>query len=226
LAADRAGVDRIGLDLETLGKEERQKGRETRLYHHEIGDAKRIFPHVTHGARFARVNPLHVGTQAEVEALIEALADVIMLPYFRTLAEVEAFSEIVGGRVLTVGLAETLPSLDFIEDIIRRRLFSEIHFGLTDLGIAMGKTAPEVLKDGRLLRAVALVRLSGMPFGIAGFARPYDLSLPYHPGKFAACVARLGASRAFIARSFFRSDKDLTRLNKDVAVLRAFLAAQ
>jgi hypothetical protein len=33
---DQAGVDRIGLDLECLGKAERQRGEDTRLSNHKV----------------------------------------------------------------------------------------------------------------------------------------------------------------------------------------------
>ena len=115
-AADGAGIDRIGLDLEIRGKQERQKGRSTRIYGHKLSDAKSVFRRVTRGARFVRINPYHSGTRTEVEALIAEGAQVLMLPYFRDLVEVEEFSEIVAGRTVTVGLAETLPCLDFIGD--------------------------------------------------------------------------------------------------------------
>ena len=183
-----------------------------------------MFRRVTRGARFVRINPYHSGTRTEVEALIAEGTQVLMLPYFRDLGEVEEFSEIVAGRTVTVGLVETLPCLDFVGDIIRRGLLTELHVGLTDLSIEMGTHPIEVLNDERFLRAIALIRSSGMAFGIAGFARPDDATLPYHPGEFAMRVAQLGASRAIIARSFLRQECH-AHLAEDISKLRSFLAA-
>ena len=101
---------------------------------------------------------------------------------------------------------------------------TELHVGLTDLSIEVGTNPIEVLDDERLLRAIALVRSSGMAFA-AGFARPDDASLPYHPGKFAMRVAQLGASRAIIARSFLRQEGH-AHLAEDISKLRSFLAPQ
>ena len=129
----------------------------------------------------------------------------------------------VDGRAIVVGLVETRRSLDIVEQIIVRNLVTEVHFGLTDLGLQMGKGHAELLNDVDVLRAVAVVRSSGMPFGIAGFARPNPLDLPYDPSKFARKISRLGSSRALISRSFFASGYDLARLAEDVAALRTFL---
>lgn len=41
LIAERYGVDRIWIDLETLGKEERQKGMNTVKSKHTVGDIKK-----------------------------------------------------------------------------------------------------------------------------------------------------------------------------------------
>ena len=222
-AADQAGIDRIGLDLEVLKKQERQRGSETWISSHKLTDCERIYPCIARGARFARTNPFHDGTVDEVEALLSAGADVLMLPYFHTLDEVESFSAAVRDRAVTVALVETRASLEFVEQIIVDELVTEIHFGLTDLGLQMGKGHPELLDDVDVLRAIARVRATGTPFGIAGLARPGTPSLPYDPGAFAQRISKLGASRALISRSFFAGGYERIHLAKDIAALRTFL---
>ena len=44
LIAEKYGVDRIWIDLETLGKEERQKGMNTVKSNHTVDDVRRIKP--------------------------------------------------------------------------------------------------------------------------------------------------------------------------------------
>lgn len=44
--AENSGVDRIWIDLENLGKEERQKGMNSVKSNHQIGDVKRLRPYV------------------------------------------------------------------------------------------------------------------------------------------------------------------------------------
>lgn len=47
MLAQKYGVDRIWIDLETLGKEDRQKGLDAVKSHHTIEDICRIKPHLT-----------------------------------------------------------------------------------------------------------------------------------------------------------------------------------
>ena len=91
LIAEANGVQRVWVDLETLGKEERQKGRNTVKSNHSVEDVRAIKPLLTTAQMLVRINPWHEHSQAEVDAVIEAGADMIMLPMWKTAAEVEAF---------------------------------------------------------------------------------------------------------------------------------------
>ena len=89
--ADRAGVNRIGVDLEYLGKAERQPRQDARLSRHDWDDLSRISRSVKQADLFVRVNPIHPGTEAEIETALELGAKVLMLPNFRTAGEAAAF---------------------------------------------------------------------------------------------------------------------------------------
>jgi hypothetical protein len=222
-AAAAAGIERIGLDLEKFGKLDRQKGLGTRLSEHSIGEAAAVYAGIPAEGRFARINPVNADSKDEIEQIIAAGAKVLMLPYFHSVGEVEFFVNAVAGRAKTIGLAETLGSLAAIPEIVRPGLLNEVHFGFTDLGIAMRKDHWGVLRDQRLIAAAEILRDLKMPFGVAGFARPADKSLPFPPSAFIGAVAGLGASRALISRSFLRPVLKQDELAKDLADLRAFL---
>src|SRR5687768_5686069 len=64
--ADRAGVERIGVDLERLGKSERQAGRGTWVSPHTEEDLVRVAGVLKRAALFVRTNPLHTGSVEEV----------------------------------------------------------------------------------------------------------------------------------------------------------------
>ena len=81
LAAQKHGVDRIWIDLETMGKEERQKGMNTVKSQHTVADIQRIKPHLTTSEMLVRINHWHDRSESEIEAVLEAGADMIMLPY-------------------------------------------------------------------------------------------------------------------------------------------------
>jgi hypothetical protein len=66
--ADKAGVDRIGVDIERLDKNARQGHLpDARISDHELSDLDRLAVRESRAALFARLNPLHPGSREEVE---------------------------------------------------------------------------------------------------------------------------------------------------------------
>ena len=57
--AQKAGVDRIFVDMEYIGKEERQKGMNTVKSNHTVEDVKRLRPVLSKSELLVRVNPIH-----------------------------------------------------------------------------------------------------------------------------------------------------------------------
>jgi hypothetical protein len=60
--AEKAGVGRIGPDLEILGKEARQKHYDARISRHTVEDVKSIRRILTNAEVFVRINPLKFKT--------------------------------------------------------------------------------------------------------------------------------------------------------------------
>ena len=76
IAAD-AGVGRIFIDMEVLGKAERQGGMDTVQSHHVPEDIARVRAAIGRSAEImARVNPLNPNSQTEIDASIANGADV------------------------------------------------------------------------------------------------------------------------------------------------------
>src|SRR4051794_35183799 len=73
---------RLFVDLERLGKAERQAGRNTFISRHEIDDIARIREVVRRSRLMVRINPLHEGTAAELDAVLAHGPDLLMLPMF------------------------------------------------------------------------------------------------------------------------------------------------
>jgi hypothetical protein len=202
---DRAGIDRIGPDLEQLGKAERQGHLKTWISDHEEADLGHLRPVLAQARLFARTNPVHPGSADEIERLLAAGAEVLMLPMFRKIEEAQAFVDLIGGRARVCLLVETAAAATRIERIVRIPGVDEIHVGLNDLHLDLRLSSHFELLTSEFLRFLAdIVHAAGLPFGFGGIARAGDNDLPIPSRLVYAQYPRLGASMALVSRSFFR----------------------
>ena len=200
--AQRAGVDRIWIDMEYIGKEERQAGMNTVKSYHTIEDIRRLRPIVNSSELMVRINPIHPESQQEIDATVNAGADVIMLPMFKSSREVVQFLELVNGRSKTILLVETAEAVANIEDILTVcNGNSEIHIGLNDLHLSYHQTFMfELLCDGTVERLCDLFRQHHLKYGFGGIARvgygelPAEMIMTEH--------YRLGSTMAILSRGF------------------------
>ena len=227
LIAEKYGVSRVWVDLETLGKEERQKNMNTVKSHHTIADVEAISKVLTKAEMQVRVNPWNENSVEEIEAVISAGADRIMLPMWKTVSEVEAFLNTVNGRVKTVLLLETKEGEEIVDDILNLPLFDEIHIGLNDLHLSYGLTFMfELLANGVVEGLCKKFKAKGVKYGFGGIARIGDGTLPAE--RIVMEHYRLGSTRAILSRSFCNTDeiKDIEKINEifseNMVKLRAF----
>ncbi|MEO7547247.1 MAG: aldolase, partial [Ramlibacter sp.] len=89
---DALGGMRIWVDLERMGKAERQAGRNTFISTHAMDDVGRIKRVLRRSPLMVRVNPLNPESQGEVDAVLAQGADILMLPMFTTAREVSEFA--------------------------------------------------------------------------------------------------------------------------------------
>jgi HpcH/HpaI aldolase/citrate lyase family len=209
--AVEAGVDRIFIDLETLGKQQRQGHLDTLISRHDMNDVARLRTVVPRGTLLVRVNPVHDGTADEVEQVVQGGADIIMLPMFRGPREVETFCNAVGGRARTCLLLETAGAMHSLKDCIAVPGVDEVHIGLNDLHLDLGlRFMFEPLADGLVDDMAAILRDARLPFGIGGVARvgegllPAEMILGEH--------ARLGSTRAILSRTFHRQANSVAEI--------------
>jgi 2-keto-3-deoxy-L-rhamnonate aldolase RhmA len=208
--ADLAGIDRIGVDLDRLGKQARQAGLGTWVSRHTVEDLVRLRPAITRAQLFVRSNPLHDGTPGEVERALAAGAEVLMLPMFRSAGELARYVELVGGRARVVGLLETAEAVAEVEAVARVAGLDELHVGINDLALALG--LPNrfwVLLDPAAAHVARAAAAVGLPLGVGGIGRVTDAALPIPPDLIYAQYPRLGATAALISRSFLATDCDV-----------------
>jgi hypothetical protein len=215
--AERAGVDRIMIDLEREGKAERQAGRGLFLSDHLIDSVARVKAALERAPVVARINPLSDRSAAEIDQVISGGADFIMLPYFFGRDEVRRFVTLVRGRSRVILLVETKPAAEHLEQIVDERGVDEIHIGLNDLSISLGHDIIfEPLQTGLIDRLTTVLRGAGIPFGFGGIARLSRQGLPVNPERILAEQVRVGATRAWLGRTF-RGEMERTRAPGELA---------
>ena len=213
--AEKYGCDRIFVDLETIGKEERQHGMNTVKSNHTIEDVSRIKKVLSKSELLVRVNPLYEGSQKEIDTVIDGGADIVMLPMFRTANDARVFVKMVGGRSKVMLLAETKDALVNLEEICRVPGVDEIHIGLNDLHLELHKKFMfELLIDGTIEKMVSILKKYNKTFGFGGIARLDEGMLPAR--HIIGEHYRLGSSMAILSRSFYDSwiSNDLEEINR------------
>ena len=200
LIAEKYGVDRIWVDLETHGKEERQRGMNTVKSNHRIDDISSIKPLLTTSEMLVRVNPWNEKSEWEINSVIEAGADIVMLPMWKSVEEVQNFLSVVNGRAKSTLLLETKEAVECIDEVLKRD-FDEIHIGLNDLHLSYGMTFMfELLTDGTVETLCNKFKKKGIPYGFGGIARLGSGILTSE--KVIMEHYRLGSTRAILSRSF------------------------
>ena len=219
--AEEVGVDWIFIDMEFIGKDSRQGGLDTVQNHHTVEDVKNIRNAIEKAKLLVRVNPIHEAlpnypsSKDEIDATIAAGADILMLPFFKTVEEVRAFIKMVGGRTKTLLLVETVEAANLIDEILEVSGIDMIHLGLNDMHLELGmKFMFQLLADGTVKKLGNKIKAKGIPFGFGGIATldggdlPGSMVLKEH--------VRLGSSMVIVSRSFCNTDviTDLDEVNK------------
>lgn len=204
--AEKSGVARIFVDLERLGKQERQGHLNTFISQHKASDVANVKRCLKSAELLVRLNPLNDLTENEIEEAISSGADLLMLPMFHTATEVELFSKMVAGRAGVIPLVETADAANAISEIVRVEGVTEIYIGLNDLHIDLNLDFMfELLSNGTVDRIVNEVKGAGLSFGFGGIARvgegviPGEMVLAEH--------LRLGSNSVILSRTFNRPDE-------------------
>ena len=230
---ENAGVERIFIDMEYIGKSVRQGGMDTVQCHHTIEDIRGIRQVLTKSKIMTRCNPIHEATseycssKEEIDAAIEAGADILMLPYFKTAKEVQEFVCLVNGRAKTLPLIETPEAVACIDEILEINGIDEIFVGLNDLSLGYGmKFMFQLLIDGTVERLCEKFKAKGIPYGFGGIAALGKGMLPSE--RVIAEHYRLGSTCAILSRSFCNTNivTDLDEVRRvfdiDLKAIRAW----
>ena len=212
-----SGVHRIFVDMEWMGKYERQGFLDTHMALSTSDDVAAIRNRLPEAEIMTRINPVHSESYIEIDSSIEAGTDVIMLPMFNTADEVEKTIRLIDGRVRLCLLLETPQALTRIDDILEFSAgIDEIHLGLNDLHLGMGLDFMfELLSGGIVDYAARKIQNHDIRFGFGGVARvgrkdavPAKMILGEH--------VRLHSEMVILSRAFRMGINDINELKDKV----------
>lgn len=220
--AENAGVDRIFLDLEIMGKFERQGHLDTVVSHSSLDDISKLRRVLSKSKLLVRCNPVHQGLHKEIDRIVADGADLIMLPYFKTVEEVKVFLDCVAGRIPTVLLFETAEAVANVDEILELSGIDEVYIGLNDLHLSYKMDFMfELLANGTVDMLCEKFRAKGIPYGFGGIAKIGE-GLVKSDDVIGEHV-RLGSTCAILSRTF-RNEVDASRpiddLRGEIILLR------
>lgn len=227
MIADEAGVDRVWIDLEYKDKEKRQKGLDTVKSHHSVSDISKIKPLLKQAKMQVRVNHINDFSRDEIDSVIAAGAEYVMLPYYKTIDEVQKFVDFVDGRATTILLLETKEAVDILDETLKVPGVDEIHIGLNDLHLSLHQDFMfEPVANGMVEDICKKIEAVGKPYGFGGIARLHEGMVPAE--MVIAEHYRIGSTRAILSRSFCNppEDEPLSEIRenfiKDLANIRNY----
>jgi hypothetical protein len=222
--AERVGVERVLVDLETVGKAERQAGQNLFQSTHTLDDVLALRRVLSRTRLMVRTNPIHDGSADELRDVLRAGADVVMLAMARSTEDAARFVELVDDRAVVSILIENAEALEALPGIVRVPGVSEIHVGLNDLRLSLGHALLfEPLLEGYVDRAAHIVRDAGLRFGFGGVASPRTSGLPVPPERIIGEHVRLHSRLGWLGRSFrqrVEGDPSDRVMGRDVDAIR------
>tara|TARA_B100000787_G_C16198231_1_gene302634 strand:- start:6052 stop:6846 length:795 start_codon:yes stop_codon:yes gene_type:complete len=217
---DDRGVDFIFIDMEYIGKSERQPGDSVKNRHtiQNISDIKKL---CNPANLLVRVNPYGGHSKTEINEAISAGATHIMVPMIASIESIEAVNRIIDGRVFLVPLIETIFSLQNLELIIDRVIPEFVYFGLNDLHRELRLNFMfEILAMGLLEYPADICRKNNIKFGFGGVTK-FDYGVLN--SKFILNEhMRLGSSYVIISRDFTKNVKS-SEFGEQLELIRSYM---
>ena len=199
--AEDSGVDWIFVDMEFIGKDDRQGGLDTVQNHHTIQDIRNVREAVSKSQVLVRVNPIH---KNHVGYFDSEVGDFLCF--------VKQANEKHNKQAKSCLLLETPEAAILLDEIMNLPGIDMIHIGLNDLHLAMGMTFIfQLLTDGIVEKLANKIKSKGIKFGFGGIAGLHGGDLP---GSFVLKEHyRLGSTQVIVGRSFCDTKK-ITDLNE------------
>lgn len=196
------------VDLERLGKAERQGHLTTWKSQQTVEDVTKIREAVPDAELLVRIDPLYEASKAQIDEVVARGADTLMLPMFYDTDTLARFLDLLADRAQAVPLFETARSVAALPEIVATLGLKRLHIGLNDLHLDLGKKFLfEPLAEGYLEEPCAALRAADISFGIGGLARAREgiVSPEFLLGEH----VRLGSTAVILSQTFHRNAANL-----------------
>lgn len=215
--AEDCGVHRIMVDLEIKGKRERQGHLNTLISNHSLRDVENIRKVLEESKLLVRVNPIDDDSLQEIDIINNIGADIIMLPMFTSVSEVEIFIKLIGGKAKSSLLLETPQAMVRIHEILKVKGIDEIHVGLNDLHLGLKLDFMFELLSGGIVEYLAkIICIKKIKFGFGGIARISNDNETIPPSLILSEHCRLNSEIVILSRDFFRNTTNYKDFRKNV----------
>jgi hypothetical protein len=214
-----SGINQIMIDIETIGKPERQLGKNAVINFHSLSDIFKIKSLGLPSDIICRVNPFNEESTSEINSAIIYGADHIMIPMIDSLSDFERMLEIISGRCKVIPLIETPHSFLNVHKIIDFVPLEQIHFGLNDLCIGFKqKNIFEILFSKTFHSVINEVKGKVKILGIGGVGSPLFSQL-VDPKLVLKYIHLLGGNSVILSRSFFKNGYNKSEIKKSISLL-------
>ena len=191
----------IMIDLEYIGKKDRQTNRDTVISSHTVDDIRAMRSAMKASKLLVRINPIGAHSGREIDAAVSAGADAIMLPFFQNVSQVHKFLDLLNNRCKAHLLLETLESIENLEKILEIGNIDYIHVGLNDIHIERKSSFMfEFLTDGSIDPVIKIIKKKKIPFGVGGVGKIGHLK-PSAENILSEHI-RINSSGVILSRSF------------------------
>jgi hypothetical protein len=208
LLLNNCGIQQIMIDTESIGKAERQFGKNAVINFHKLEDVYKLKKLNLSSKIICRINGYNKNSFNEIEKAIEYGADILMLPMIQNIDQYFEMVNKINKRVPILPLIETSYSMFKLKEIIKISNPEQIHFGLNDLQISIGmKNLFEVLLSPLFSSAVSYAKHSISKVGIGGIGDPTK-SHKISPNLLLNEYKLLGSNSVILSRSFFEKGYD------------------
>lgn len=221
-------ADGIIIDLETRGKHARQDGFDTEINAHRLEDIHALASLVS-APVLCRINLPQNGDWDELDAVLDAGADEIIVPMIADLRTARAMVDRIAGTAAITLMIETRNALSIATQLADLPV-NRIYVGLNDLRISCGHpTIFTPMRDGSLDQIREGTRK--VQFGFGGLTLPSGGS-PLPARHLFGEMARLKSDFTFLRRSFYRdtAGKDVSvaiaEIRQGISTARARAQAQ